>query len=224
MIFIRPPSNRFTRLLLFWLDMEIGIAAHHIRVFKHRAILGRFMLRVCLRLLKRAWRHDLSKYNPRECHDLVLARHKYAGVIPSSPEYIKSLELVTSSLDYHFQANSHHPEHFMLIDNQFFGLGASVEGMPLLDVIEMLCDWKANSVSRSPGESFASIIRIQKEKYNITEAFASSLLITAYELGFVNNHALADYYQVYANMSEEAKYHASTNQSKDISSKETSFN
>lgn len=58
-----------------------------------------------------------------------------------SDEYKEVLKNMGEALLHHYEANRHHPEHF---DN-------GVNGMTLIDVIEMLCDWKASSVqSGSP--------------------------------------------------------------------------
>jgi len=52
------------------------------------------------------------------------------------------------ALEHHFSANRHHPE--------FHKDG--VAGMNLLDVVEMLCDWKAASFRSSGGEFRKSVV------------------------------------------------------------------
>lgn len=50
-----------------------------------------------------------------------------------SDEYKAALSKMGEALKHHYENNRHHPEHF---EN-------GVNGMNLLDVIEMVCDWRA---------------------------------------------------------------------------------
>jgi hypothetical protein len=50
-----------------------------------------------------------------------------------SDEYKDALAHMGEALKHHYENNRHHPEHF---EN-------GIDGMNLIDVIEMVCDWKA---------------------------------------------------------------------------------
>jgi hypothetical protein len=65
-------------------------------------------------------------------------------------------------------ANSHHPEHY----------SNGIQGMSLLDVIEMLCDWKAAGLRHADGNIFKSL-EINKDRYKISTQLYSILFNTA---------------------------------------------
>ena len=50
-----------------------------------------------------------------------------------SEEYHEALKAMGQGLTHHYHSNRHHPEHFQ----------DGIEGMTLVDLIEMLCDWLA---------------------------------------------------------------------------------
>jgi len=52
-----------------------------------------------------------------------------------SPQYEEVVKQMGAALRHHFDANSHHPEHYP----------NGINGMSLLDLIEALADWKAAS-------------------------------------------------------------------------------
>lgn len=51
------------------------------------------------------------------------------------PAYFRRLDELQGALNHHFEKNAHHPQHYL----------HGISGMSLLDLIEMLCDWKAAS-------------------------------------------------------------------------------
>ena len=124
---------------------------------KHKLQVMRFMLKVCLRILKRAWVHDFSKYSKEEASYFAAAgdtkKMEY-----NSPEYKESVEIkLKSALDHHYRMNSHHPQHF---DKGF-------KEMQPLDVIEMLCDWKASTLRYKNGDIKKSL-DLNRKRYGYT--------------------------------------------------------
>lgn len=71
-----------------------------------------------------------------------------------SKEYKEHLKKVEVALKHHYANNSHHPEHYP----------NGIRGMDLLDIVEMICDWKASSVKHK-GDIYNSI-KIGKERFN----------------------------------------------------------
>ena len=69
-----------------------------------------------------------------------------------SDEYKSFLEGLKPALDRHYSNNRHHPEHF---EN-------GISGMNLIDLLEMICDWKASSERHADGNIFNSIEVNQK--------------------------------------------------------------
>lgn len=84
-------------------------------------------------LLERAIRHDDSKLvSPEKDHFMKLVDwNPTYGTL----DYIKFKDALGKGLESHYQSNSHHPEHF----------SDGVNGMNLLDLVEMFFDWQAAS-------------------------------------------------------------------------------
>lgn len=124
-------------------------------------------------LSERAKIHDKSKLFPpeKELFDTVPGRLK--GITYGSPEYKACLAELKPALDHHYAHNRHHPEHFQ----------KGVDGMNLLDVLEMLMDWKAASERHADGCIFKSI-KINTERFNLSPQLVSILTQTAIEFGW----------------------------------------
>ncbi len=75
------------------------------------------------------------------------------------------------ALKHHYENNEHHPE--------FHKDG--INGMTLIDLIEMLCDWKASSERHENGDIFKSL-KINTERFQISPQLLSILENTAKEL------------------------------------------
>ena len=69
-----------------------------------------------------------------------------------SEEYKGYLKGLQEGLCIHYANNRHHPEHF----------DDGIRGMNLLDLLEMICDWKAASERHADGNPFTSIELNQK--------------------------------------------------------------
>jgi hypothetical protein len=119
----------------------------------------------------RAAHHDESKLIEPEKpgYDQLTARLK--DLVYGSPEYKQALADAKPVIDHHYQVNSHHPEHYP----------DGIAGMSLLDIIEMLCDWKAASERTRQG-SIAQSLAHNKERFGISDQLASILENTVKEL------------------------------------------
>jgi len=86
-------------------------------------------------LLGRRARHDQSKLVPPELDMFNEFTPRLADAEYGTEEYKAVLREMqaTGGLDHHYDTNDHHPEYFE----------KGIEGMDLLQVLEMLCDWKA---------------------------------------------------------------------------------
>lgn len=85
-----------------------------------------------------------------------------------SDEYKSFLEGLKPALDIHYASNRHHPEHF--IDG--------IKGMTLLDILEMICDWKASSERHNDGDIFRSI-EINQKRFGYSDDLKAILRNTA---------------------------------------------
>lgn len=109
-------------------------------------------------LLVRGEKHDQSKlenpelslFNEHSCH---LRTTTYG-----SDEYYESLEKMKPAIEHHYAHNKHHPEHFK----------DGVLDMTLIDLIEMLVDWKSSTLRHNDGNILRSL-EINKERFNIPD-------------------------------------------------------
>lgn len=106
-----------------------------------------YLYRVIDELDTRAKEHDDSKLKSPELETFVEYTPKLAASTYGSEEYKKNLEGMQTALNHHYENNSHHPEHYK----------NGIQGMDLLDVVEMFCDWKAATVRHNDGDINKSI-------------------------------------------------------------------
>jgi hypothetical protein len=106
----------------------------------------------------RADLHDLSKLSSpeKEAYDALTPR--LAGLTYGSEEYRATLREMKPAIQHHYANNSHHPEHYE----------GGIDGMDLLDLVEMFCDWKAASLRHKDGDFVASLY-INKERFGISD-------------------------------------------------------
>ena len=90
-----------------------------------------------------------------------------------SDEYKAALVEMGEGLKHHYARNSHHPEHYP----------NGIAGMSLLDIVEMLCDWKAASERTKQGNIAASLTH-NKQRFGIDDQLFSILENTVRELGW----------------------------------------
>ena len=127
-----------------------------------------FMVRIVRQLLGRAVRHDQSKLMPPELPVFVEYTPKLQTSTYGSKEYKEFLKGMKPALDHHYAENRHHPEHF---EN-------GVDGMNLVDLMEMLCDWKAATMRHEDGDILRSI-ELNKKRFKLSPQLVSILKNTA---------------------------------------------
>lgn len=115
-------------------------------------------LRLAEELYRRGMEHDKTKRDPEEFlpmaeHFETLRQTEYG-----SKEYNDTRALIQSAVDIHYSRNSHHPEHYP----------NGVNGMCLLDLVEMLCDWAEASKGTVNG-SMAKSMEVNKQRFGISE-------------------------------------------------------
>lgn len=132
----------------------------------------------------RAINHDASKLEEPEKAAFDLLTPRLAEVEYGSEEYRSSLRELKPALEHHYEHNTHHPEHYE----------DGISGMSLLDLVEMLCDWRAASErtkQRADGDeylkrSFRDSLDYNMERFGIEPQLHSIIVNTARELGFVD--------------------------------------
>lgn len=125
----------------------------------------KFKLNLFIDLLKnRGKTHDFSKMQKFEKETFDEYTPKLKNVTYGSDEYKEYLKEMNVALKHHYQHNSHHPECF---EN-------GIDGMTLVDLIEMICDWKAASERHNDGNIYKSL-EINKKRFNISDQLYSIL-------------------------------------------------
>lgn len=129
------------------------------------------MDRMIFELQERALAHDQSKLVSPEVEVFDEFTPKLAMSTYGSEEYKGFLAGMKPALDHHYAANSHHPEHWKN------GIG----GMSLLDLVEMICDWKAATMRHKDGDIRRSI-EINQKRFGYSDELKGILLNTVEEM------------------------------------------
>ena len=141
----------------------------------HIKRVNELLLRFAKDLMYRAICHDNSKLREPEKSAFDTFTPKLKGCTYGSEEYKQYLSDLKPALDNHYKRNSHHPEHY---DN-------GIDGMDLLDIVEMFMDWKAAGERHADG-SIVKSIEHNKGRFNISEQLVSIFKNTVRNYGWRN--------------------------------------
>lgn len=135
----------------------------------HIANVRKYIL-ICMKELdNRAAKHDHDKIDdPTEKALFDEYTPKLKDCTYGSDEYKTYLEGLKKGLDIHYANNRHHPEHF---EN-------GIKGMNIVDLLEMICDWKAASERHADGDIFKSI-EINQKRFGYSDDLKCILENTA---------------------------------------------
>ncbi len=175
-------------------------------------------------LIVRAERHDKSKLSEPEksAYDNLMRFKSSHDMVYGSPDYAEGLKILGPALDHHYQANSHHPQHWTWplpdsaeeeeiavlrhdievmenLPDQVEGglevrviarlkhdlavLESRINAMSLLDIFEMLADWKAAGERYKDGSITQSLAH-NKERFGLSDQMFAILENTVKELGW----------------------------------------
>lgn len=126
---------------------------------------------VCDNLQQRAINHDQSKLVDPEASEFDKHTSALKSLDYGSPEYKACLEAMRPAIEHHYAHNRHHPEHWP----------GGIKDMTLLDLIEMLVDWKAASERHATGDIEKSIT-INKERFGYGDELEAIFRRTVLEL------------------------------------------
>lgn len=124
-------------------------------------------------LIERGPRHDASKLQEPEKSGYDRLTWQLKDLVYGSDEHRAALAEAKLVIDHHYAHNSHHPEHYP----------NGIAGMSLLDLVEMLCDWKAASERTKQGSIAASLAH-NKQRFGIDDQLSAILENTVRELGW----------------------------------------
>lgn len=148
-----PDSTADTEQHIRKVQARLGVVIHELRV--------------------RGEQHDASKLEEPEKSGFDVLSAQLSTLEYGSDEYKAALEAGKPTIDHHYSVNSHHPEHWT----------DGVAGMSLLDVVEMLCDWKAASERTKQGSIAQSLVH-NKERFGLSDQLYAILVNTVRELGW----------------------------------------
>jgi hypothetical protein len=114
----------------------------------HSQRVGELVIAVVKELRDHSTCHDRSKTEFSRGSGLRRITPKLKTSTYGSNEYKGYLEAMGDGLKHHYAHNRHHPE--------FFGEDG-VDGMTLVDLIEMLADWKAATERHEDGDLAKSL-------------------------------------------------------------------
>jgi len=123
------------------------------------------------RLLNRARVHDDTKFEEPEFSKFAQVSARLDEVEYGSERYEELVAELDTALDHHYSQHRHHPEHYQ----------EHLERMSLLDLTEMLVDWKAASERHEDGDIFDSIEKNQ-DRFGYSDTLRSILERTARRL------------------------------------------
>lgn len=142
---------------------------------KHSLRVGALVGQAVKELVDRSVQHDLSKTREPELSVFNEFTPKLKTSTYGSDEYKGFLAAMGEGLAHHYAANRHHPEHFG---------EAGIGGMTLVDLVEMLADWKA-ATERHADDNLRRSLEIQKERFGISDQLAAILTNTAWRFGWL---------------------------------------
>lgn len=98
----------------------------------HIARVAQLIKTITDELDNRATNHDVSKLSLPEKDVFDEATPALANIDYGSPAYHEQLDIMRPALEHHYSNNRHHPEHH----------ARGIDGMALIDLVEMLAGWK----------------------------------------------------------------------------------
>ena len=134
---------------------------------EHITKVGEFLTKLQVKLEDRKRLHDHSKLKEPEKTIFDEFTPKLKDCTYGSDEYKGYLESMKIALDHHYAENRHHPEHF---EN-------GIQDMNIVDICEMIADWKAASLRHADGDIMKSI-EINQKRFGYSDELKSILINT----------------------------------------------
>lgn len=137
---------------------------------KHIKQVANFIYKLEIPLRRRARHHDKSKLEEPEKSIFDEYTPKLATSTYGSDEYKQFLQGMGIALEHHYKNNRHHPEHFE----------DGIKGMTLVDLCEMISDWKAATLRHNDGDILKSI-EMNQQRFGYTDELKQILINTVSE-------------------------------------------
>lgn len=140
---------------------------------EHRRQVRMFLNKFISEIIHRQVHHDDSKLQSPEKEAFDKMTPRLRELEYGSDEYREALREMNVAIRHHYENNTHHPEHY---EN-------GICGMDLLDIIEMLADWKAASLRHATG-SMSKSMEINRERFGISDQLYIIFLNTINRFGW----------------------------------------
>lgn len=135
---------------------------------KHIENVRHFIKLITDKLTVRGINHDKPKLESPEVEIFTEYTPKLAASTYGSPEYNEFLTEMRIALEHHYSNCRHHPEHF----------SKGINDMNFVDIVEMLCDWKAASMRHNDGNLLKSI-EINAKRFGYDDQLKQIFINTA---------------------------------------------
>lgn len=142
-----------------------------LETIKHIHRVRQLLTTMIIELDNRARSHDLSKLESPEAEIFGEYTPELAKTEYGSPEYSALLEKVKPAIEHHYSKNRHHPE--------FWKNG--INDMTLVDLVEMICDWRA-ATERNKNGNIRTSIEKNMTRYGINPQLAQIMQNTVREI------------------------------------------
>lgn len=142
--------------------------------WEHIATVQGLLFDAITELMRRQAEHDRSKLESPEREVFDEFTPKLRESTYGSDEYWTFLQGMDEGLAHHYAHNRHHPEYH----------SSGIRGMNLMDVVEMLADWKAATLRHRDGDLHRSIAQ-NAARFGYGEELGHILLNTAEDLGWL---------------------------------------
>ena len=138
-------------------DLTQEEQATNFATFQHILEVQKRLSLVITMLQERMLTHDITKMSDPEVKLFTSTTSKLATAEYGSAAYKQFLVELKPALVHHYAHNAHHPEHYP----------NGIDGMNLIDLLEMLADWMA-SISRSKNGNLDKSFIVNKKRFGMS--------------------------------------------------------
>lgn len=122
------------------------------KTLRHMETVRNYIDKCIVELIRRGEQHDQSKLEEPEWESFKKNTPRLKSTKFGSPQYKAIMNSMRPAINHHNEYNRHHPEYH----------DRGIKDMTLIDLVEMLCDWKSASLRSKDGNAMKSIETLQQ--------------------------------------------------------------
>lgn len=161
--------------VMYGYDMTHDEASGAVETLKHKHRVCHLVMCFVFSLIRRGEDHDDSKVGEGELAGFATATKNLKHTEYGTPGYQKCLDELKPLIELHHSKNRHHVQCHK----------NGILGMSLIDVLEMLADWKAAGERHEDGGDILRSIKINSAKHGFDKQILALLVNTAEEMGWM---------------------------------------